>query len=671
MNRPFDNIIGGNIYSLKHGWGGNRVDIVGCLKATNKQYGDNLSEKDFTNLITFLTKGAQNSIIGYRREPEIITTLCELFPIYMNNVKIITNILKCITVSCYPQHCIISIKSVGYKFTDPQIKQLNVGGYNIFDIVDTMNYPEFLSLFNNSVFLSKILSDLGCDYDTPFGNTKIQEKIITFKTTLTQFNLSIDNEFINTFLSKIGTYFNSSFQVVTYARCILNVHIIAKELGLGILSKENFIFLIEKYPNFYGHNIPMHIPILSGDKKIINENARKLLKFYDNPITRDVVLHLMNPNIFITFVTPETSSYDPAEDIFYILYSMHEKKQDNDRYLFIKHLINNNYLIYDDFLMLLISLGLTEFTKPTQSQTYPPCAQTTELINRDSLLIECIGKNTINLTQHLINNIFTFCNFPTINALSDLKIIPTKELLSLNISKQVVHHIANNSVFADDDIAEFSELVNSYIYEPIGPTIPDTKNMAYEFINIYNSLNTRDKQIYVRMKHGKLADIIRYNVTLTKEYIASILRTNNWNFIVFLLHLSHEYDYIIDFIDEYMIMMIPAYIGRLWFYNNIIIKERQNFYHPNKLFEYHPNVENDVIELLKKPVCFDITEIENDNRQIRENNRINLINSGCCTITRTSAPSAPYAPSASVSYKPITNSSDEEAEDYEEDNLIN
>ena len=619
MLRPFEKIMAANVYALKYNWRDDKVNIVECLEQTHKQYGDRITEKDFTALITLITKGGRSSVLNYRREIAIIKKLCTLFPDLMNNTKIIGCILKCINVHSYPQQCITDITSIGYKFTEPQIAILNKEGYTVFDVIETMSYAEFLSLFDNSTFMQKMYTNIHSRYDILSGKLAIDNKIETLKETIDKFGIVLDSKFISTFLSKCPRH-HGVVGMVNDSYTVLNVHIIANKLGLGQLSKEDFLFLAEKYTYFYSPMAYSHIwagQIFSDtDRNMIILNARKVLTYYDKPITRDLVLHLMTPDAFVTFVTPDTTDYDPIEDIFFILFSISKNCVMNDtRYIIIKHFLDNGYLIYDKFLMLLISLGLTDFNQNYKEKT-----------NTKSLLVELMNKGNISPTMHEIDNIFTFCHFSTINALSDIKILPTKDLMSQNLYKVVVDSVVNNSVFVDDETTEYSELINSYTDEGISSGSIVTPS---DTVKVYESLNDRDKQIFMRIPHDRsIVNIIRYGITLTKEYVISILSSSNWKNIVFLLHLSKEYRYILDFIDESVILSIPSFIGRLWFSNNILIKNREVFALPNKFYKLRPNIDQDVMELLSKPLINDIDALKKNIKHTRETNRLAIIANG-------------------------------------------
>lgn len=645
MLQPFEKIVTTNIYNLKYYYNANRIDIVDCLQKTHDQYGDRVSEKDFTNMINILTKGVRSSVLFNRRNPEIIKKLCTLYPDFMNNTKIIANIIKCMSTYTYPQACITDITSTGYKFTESQIMILNKEGYTMFGVIETMSYNEFLSLFDNGTFLQNIIKDIAADYDTPAGRIVIDEKIKTLKETTNKFGINVDYKFIETFLSKCHCQFGV-VGVVNHSHVVLNIHIIAKGVGLELLSKDDFIVLAEKYQNFYSPNyydttITNYHALVKFDNtrdardKVVS-NARKVLIYYDKPITRDVVLRLMTPDTFITFVTPDTSDYDPVEDIFFILSSLHDKHKINDaRYIVIKHFIDNGYLIYDKFLMLLISLGLTDCDQRySEKETIMP------------LLTELMHVSNITPSYQEIDNIFTFCHFSTINALSDIKIIPTKDLLSLNLYKNVIDNVVNKSVFIEDDTVEFSEFLSSYV-------ATNHVNITSDIVKVYESLNDRDKQIFIRIPHdGSVSNIIRYRLPLTKEYVVSILRSTNWRSIVFLLHLSKEYRYIIDFIDENVIMLIPEIVGRLWFHNNVMIRERQPFALPNKFYNLQPNIEKDVADLLSKPIIHDITEIIKNIKRDREATRFALISNGS-SIKRTTSKNVPLPTTSSLADKAI------------------
>jgi len=618
LMKPFDRIHTSPRYVLRSTWGAHKDIITTCLQETYDQYKDTdlITCKHFNTMITDLTKGASLSIITYRREPVIITKLCTLFPDFMNDIKVIDNLIKCMNINTYPQSCITEITKTGYKFTDSQIAYLNKeAGYNIFDIIDTMTYKDLLALFENNTFMNKLLANLYRDYDTPVGRASVNEKITSFREIINQFGIVIDGEFITKFLSSATFGYGSSAGMINYSYIVLNIHIIAKELGLGILPADDFVSLCEKHPQFfsiYGVKNLRNIMFTDDESNTIINNAHKILKFYDNPVTRNFVLQLMTPDVFLTFVTPRTSNYDPVEDIFFILISERTEWVDA-KYVVVKHFLDNGYLIYDRFLMQLISLGLTDYDQ--KNSAYP-------ITDHKTILLECMEKGKIIPTLHEINNIFTFCNYATIDALTSIKIIPTKELLSLNLYPNIVKNVVNNSMFIDDDTVEYSELINSY-----DPHNYNTLSIAQQ-VKIYESLNERDKQIHIRSGYKFLSDVIRYRITLTREYVFSTLFCDNWRDIVFLLHLSHKYAYIIDFIDEQMIMMIPNVVGRLWFYNNLIIEGKTSFALPNKFYKIRTNIENDVKILLSKPIVQDIVSLKKQSIQQRENTRLECMAKG-------------------------------------------
>lgn len=620
MNSPFEGIRTSPKYLLRSTWGCNKDIITSCLQKTYDQYKDTdlITYKHFNTMITDLTRGAGSSVLAYRRDPEIITKLCTLFPDFMNDTKVIGNLIKCMNIQSYPQSCITEIMNIGYKFTDDQIAYLNKNAaYNVFDIIDTMTYKDLLALFENNTFMNKLLANLYSDYDTPTGKVTIDAKIVAFRDIINQFGLVIDGEFVTKFLSSASLCGSGPSSMINYSHIVLNIHIIAKELGLDILPASAFVLLCEKHPQFfsiYETSKTYYNIFTCFQKETIITNCRKILKFYDNPVTRNFVLQLMSPDVFVTFVTPSISNYDPIEDIFFILVEISEKSECADaRYIIVKHLLDDGYLIYDRFLMLLISLGLADSDRENNQYS---------ITDQMTILIECMQKGKMIPTLHEIHNIFTFCNYATINALASIKIIPTKELLSLNLYPNVVKSIVDNSVFIDDDTIEYSELISLYkSYNYTTVTIDQQ-------IKIYESLNKRDKQIYIRSSYKFLSDVIKYRITLTQEYVFKTLCCDNWRDVIFLLHLSREYDYIIDFIDEQMIMMIPNGICRLWFYNNLIIERKTSFALSNKFYKIRTNIENDVNTLLSKPIVQDVNALKRQTIQQRENARLECMAKG-------------------------------------------
>ena len=131
---------------------------------------------------------------------------------------------------------------------------------------------------------------------------------------------------------------------------------------------------------------------------------------------------------------------------------------------------------------------------------------------------------------------------------------------------------------------------------------PSSEMSDSDFVNIYNSLNKRDKLVAIRLPKNMIVNvstIVRYNLTITKKMIEYKLINDQWKEIVSLLHLSKNYDYVIDFLDVETIMIASSYIARNWFMNNLINSDTKSLAITNKIFDLRPHIEKDVEDLVK------------------------------------------------------------------------
>jgi hypothetical protein len=201
--------------------------------------------------------------------------------------------------------------------------------------------------------------------------------------------------------------------------------------------------------------------------------------------------------------------------------------------------------------------------------------------------------------------------------LSDAKIIPTIEMISKCTSHNTLDSFMTEPMFIDDDILEYIEkLTNKY-------SIVNTTNKTV--IRVYNSLSDGDKQVFIRLRSlVHLPDLIRYNIHLTREYTEMLMQHGYWTDIVFLLHLSSMFNYILDYIDEEMILRCSSELGRLWFHNNILVGEIQLVTPIKTLNKRYVRV--DIDNLIKnEPIRYNIVQLELQYKESLETIRRNAL----------------------------------------------
>lgn len=658
MPKPFNDILVAGLYNLKYyGVGPNNYrynqsdeTLENCIYDTYLQYGYNIDIKDFKTMIAKLTSGGTRSVLACKSRPGIINVLCKYYPILMNNKKMIDNFIKCMNPQQYPQYCIDYISNTGYKFTKSQISTLNAIGYIMMDHADNLSYEEFLSQYDNINYIKSVEDFIDTDIDYLFKdntddisgnilnimselNTKntsntnaiisLRKYIDNAKEQLKKFKLEIDEKFIIKLAEKVCTY-NGGKQ--NYTKRMYNIHIIAYVLGYRKYSADTLQLLINKHECFYliserylrsenqaEHNTEYDRTLLIEVKKQ-KKQINHIVKFYNNPLTRDFILDCVHKRGFvIAFINNINTSYDPVEDIFYILTRTCDRTSYRyDRTLLIKHLLNEGYLIYDEFLLLLISFGLVDGNLMLHFDKQ--MLQSIECKYYENFLINCVKNENVSLTKKLIKNIFTFCSSAYILSLAELKIITSLNLIKNNISYRDIKTIVNESIFIDDKTYEYYDKLSFYDTTAFENNYKNESMTKRLLLEGYKSLSDRDKNILIRINcdENLLSNIIRYRMKLTKEFVL-YLAIAQWRIVVFLLHLSKNYNYIIKFIDDYMITLIPSYIGRSWFYNNFIENQNTTFALKNVFFDkFNRYSDSDYNELLKKPVLIIMSDIEKE-----------------------------------------------------------
>jgi hypothetical protein len=288
------------------------------------------------------------------------------------------------------------------------------------------------------------------------------------------------------------------------------------------------------------------------------------------------------------------------------MYIIHENEtQFNGKFWshYLKHMLDNNYLRYDDFLLLLM------YNVPEKKES------TMSLI-----LKEYLNKNN-GIDNSYITNIYTFGNAASINILVDYKILPSIELIRMNIGYWNLEQIKGSSMFLDD-------VTEAYIDKLLLTNDNDnTEIMTPEIsdiIEIYDSLNERDRQIMVRLHRNSilsLSNIIKYRIKITRKMLESMIFYGAWMSIVSLLFLDKSYDYIIDLLDIDMIIMAPSYHARIWLLENIYNESCDSLSLDNKFFGLQQHISDDEKELLKLPIVHNIKsyklEIQKEKDELR------------------------------------------------------
>lgn len=610
--QPFEKIITSNKNALRYDYwysGACKINIANIIQTTHEEFENDVTQKDFDKMITTITNGSKSSsALVSRRDPNIIKNICILFPKYLTT-KNVDNIIKCVSPSIYPE-VVTDIASTGYEFKESQIKVLNNAGYNMASHCKKMSYTEFLSLFDNDYFFNELRDILMIDCFK--SSEKLNPMIQKLNDLREKFKFEVKTDFITYIMNKkIEVYEKNRIDI------IVNLHVLAKELGVKIDEQHMRDFVINHsaslsinmvYDTKMDNNVILYSNV--NDKKFY-EKFRKLLDLYDDTfmIDREMLICCIqnetkkykSVNSVINIVHPSLTNYDPVEDIFYILYVL-ERSHEYAPPLCIKHLLHFGYLRYDDFILLLISLG---FTNNGASVSF----DNANVVDMD-IFKNYLKKNNQSIDPNYVDNFFTFCNSYILDILSEYKILPTYERIMCCTYESQIQNMVENSFFLEDITEEYiNNIIQNKCYDKDYDelSVPFVQSRG-AFLKIYNSLTERDQKILERLDINLMflpENIIRYDIYLTTEYVQQMLLHGYWKTIVCLLHLSDTYKYLLELIDINMVITINSYIGRLWFMNNIFEGKRDNFVVNSRFFDIKLNVERDVTKLLSKPIVND------------------------------------------------------------------
>lgn len=563
MNKPFERIVNGSRYTLRYAWGNNQVDIPGEILQTFNNYGQDLvTQRDFDQMISKLTVGASSSALYYKRDPSIITNICVCFPNFLT-VKVVDNLIKCFN-SGYSMACVTEISNTGYIYTKAQIRKLNSLGYLMLDSINEMSYQEFLSLFDNNDFVTDFRTDLSSNVEAV-----IQKKINRLKGIVDKFEIKVEPGLVEVLINRISSYSYHEPSI----EAVYNVHVIAKALGVEF-TKDTLLRVMTS-----------RTYACSSGNTAYYSKIRKIINFYDVELGRDDILsHTIEKTgnvairTFKTMIHPRISSYDPAVDIKQMIAMSDEYDyQIGNR---LHHLLTNGYLCYDQFFLFLVSMTGN-------------CA---------ALLHKCISLG-LPLSNQTVRNIFTFCDDnKIIDLFTDNKIFPTTELVKCCTERRVLEHIRETSIFIDADTEKFIDRVLKLENSETIDISPQ------KFIDIYESLSSRDKKIVERLTYREIMlarTIVRYNIGLTEKYVEYLL-LHNWKEIVKLLYISHRYRYVTNMIDPEVAQFMPTALGRIWIFNNVINVESPTFNDSNWPSDMDYFVDHDVGKLLEQPIQHDV-----------------------------------------------------------------
>jgi hypothetical protein len=571
------------------------LNIARIIQETYDLYGERVTERQFNKMISQITSGKNkkyDSPISCRKDPNIIKYICILYPQFLT-CDIVGKLIECMRISAYDIDCIEAISNTGYKFTQSQTMILSQNGYDLSTIIDNMTYDDFLALFTNPMFISKLAEKI----QSKKSKTGFAEAKEILSTICKKHNLILDERLILVWIIAIINHsvINKSFQPdLTY---LYHMHVIIKEIG-GKFTNDTMVYIIKYWNSTYMYQN-------AGDY----DTLKSIISFYDNfEIDRDIILQFITetPDIrrFEILMHPAITRYNPLQDIYYII--SNPMILDITNYLL--HLLKNNYMIYDDFLLFIISLRSND--------------------EGISIVLQKYIEAQKEIKPEYIQNFFTFGNYNVIRELFHNKIMPELKNVARCTNTKQIKYINDNSIFLDDDASEYIEHVLQYDCDTYGNSINDTIPVK-AYIKIYESLSNRDKKIFDRITMYEIctaSTIVRYQITLTEEYVEHLIASDNWKCILTLIHLSSAYDYIIDMIDIDKILLAPNSITRIWLMKNIYESSRKTFATNDMFFDKQPNIDKDVQELLKKPIINDIHEIKDNVYKAREekNKKITL-----------------------------------------------
>jgi hypothetical protein len=603
MLSPFYDIFIAGKYRLRYALAyGTPVNIPKIIKNTSLQYGaQGVTDEDFDKLINQLTSGGNiSSVIACRKDPEIIYSLCAHFPTKIGK-KHLDKIIKVMVAASYSKHCIEALLNIGHSFTKSQIKYLLSVGYDMTSNLETMEYDEFIAMFDDIHYIADFKHAIVTNYSA--NPQVLDEKIKTMNNFRVKYGIVFDGtDFINVMMKKVYSF-------PMDLNTILNVHFVAKSIGVANFDVNQLKYVLKNYSIDYGINLnclndPATLSLVDKKRCVFFQICEYYQSNNRSVIDREFILDFRDQiNIIIFILHPSLTDYDPLEDLFYLLVEIREKANVS---IFLDHLLKHNYLIYDEFMFYLLSLGFGNDHIPIMRQY--------------------VEKKDTKIHEDYLPFFYMFTNLDSIDILLDYKILPTPENIYQCVTQKQLKGIQNTDVILDRDVTKYINMVTNINYDNESKSVCQELSDT-DFLEIYNSLNKNDKDIIVRIPIKDLLDlgtIIRYNIRLTKEYLLCFILYGQWKSIILLLCLTDKYDYLYNMFDFEMILQFPEMMTRMWFWNNILNSSRKLYVltvpsnyqklieYPCNIFDLKLNLNVDVANLLKSNIINDVNTIQNN-----------------------------------------------------------
>lgn len=586
MDKPFAYILDTSAYDLKYGGygyggfggygkhGANKTQptIEGCISDTANTFTTTVVTQDiFTQMLTKITTGGKSSVICYKNIVNVVMqTICIWYPQYIN-----TNTVSLILGVLDSSNSVVVeyIEDTGYKFSSANIKKLNSVGILMLDKLDSMTLSEFYSLFDNKTFIDKINKDWNTQdpdrthavnkldiTDPKIDDThKIYPQYTFLKKIISKYKIVLDKLIWGKMLKFIT--FTLNYRNVISIRSLLNMHKVFISLGAptNIEFIENSALFIEFDTTPNEKNIYWFNQILSYYPDI-NFTRRKIMDMVEKNIGNFVMQNILDSNY---------CSYSPISDIYYWCeaYMLGNKTGGLSTYMLT---IKNFMTDYKDLFMHLISLGLIHIDWVKHYiKTYPDCGWDdydfickTISFSTDNSIIQMYVDNKLVVDNTLIEKIH---KYETISGLYE-----NSNSYTDSAFKRIIELSNDKSKLALNN-HDFTPELESNIYEILQSLSERDRHILSNIIvNQGNAYNNYKKAI------TSIANILKYDIQITKKYLEYIFVTGNAGSIITLLHISEKYYYVIDYIDIDMVLTVSGYLHRLWFYNNILVPKLCN-----------------------------------------------------------------------------------------------
>ena len=557
MNKPFEYIVNNTVYGLRYpyygGYGynrnnGDRSTIPECITKTAAQYDQTqVTPAQFAEMINKITSGGSSSPIRYRNNvDETVQAICIYYPILLT-VSNVTSLVKCFNSA--NMNSVEYIEDTGYKFTNAQIQTLTKNGILMIDKLNDMTLSGFYALFGNASFIEKV-KDWNMDPDlhttdpeAAKGKIKIYPQYEYLAKIIKKFDLKLDEKIWSKCFETIA-----SGRISTMA--LINLHTVLVALGAPISNETLDVFLVDS-----NHGL------LCGSLEKSIQDIDRVFEFYDNPkIDRSYIKRCMSQHDFGTMkiiLGSRFCSYDLLEDLYYWL----ERENSPGQYLISRVKATGD----TDLMAHVIMLGYVDEAEACQFLSQHP-----EYLNDNEYAMKHISFNgSQKVIQMYIDNKF-------IADLDTVEYIRSNEYL-----KNLHTNLLSCTEPAQDKLSQL-------IYEDsVGAEVDRMKRPYHGYYSHYDrsnndvykvleSLSDRDGRIFSHLISTKeyaltnIQNILFYDVVITKKYLKYLLMMGYEDIVIKLMHISRKYDYLIDMIDEEMVLACHNYLPRMWFHKYIV-----------------------------------------------------------------------------------------------------